>query len=275
MRKVFQKKATPLIPSLEKKEKDYKIGPEDILEIMVWDHDDLGREVCVSREGEFSYPLIGKVLAGGLTVSQMEKKIRDKLSGRFIVNPQVTVTVKEYKSKKVFILGEVGGPQRSGLGPGAYPLTGKTTLVEILSLAGGPTKDAGSEIAIIRPKNKRGNPTPLEKAQEDEIINISLRKLLEGDAAQNIYLEPNDTIYVPKVEFFFVFGEVEKPGRYNLEKGTTVLKAITTAEGITEKAAINKTKIVREKEGVKVKIPVKLTDPVEPEDIIIVPESFF
>jgi len=103
---IFKKKAASLIPSPKKEDKDYdyEIGPEDVLGIMVWDHDDLSREV-VSREGEFSYPLIGKVRADDLTVSQLEKKISDRLSGRFIINPQITITVKEYKSKKVFLLG--------------------------------------------------------------------------------------------------------------------------------------------------------------------------
>ena len=275
MGEAFQKRAVALIPTLEGKEKDYVIGPEDVLKIMVWDHDDLSREIYVSSEGEFSYPLIGKVHADGLTLSQLEKRIKDLLFGRYIVNPQVTITVKEYKSKRVFVLGEVGGPQRKGLGPGDYPLTGKTRLVEVLSLAGGPTQDAGAEIIVVRPRHKRGNPTPLEEAGEDEIISINLRRLLEGDTSQNIYLEPDDSIYVPKAEFFFVFGEVKAPGRYNLEKGTTVLKAITTAGGITEKAAINKTKIVREEGGAKLEISVKMTDPVLPEDILMVPESFF
>lgn len=273
---IFQEKAPTLISPPEKKEKEYQIGSEDVLQIMVWDHDDLNREVYISREGEFSYPLIGSVHADGLTIGQLEEEIKTRLAGRYIVNPQVTVTVKEYKSKRIFLLGEAGGTEGRGKGPGAYPLTGKTTLVEILSLAGGLTKDSGTEVTVIRPKNAHGSPVPLEKAgKEDEVIKINLRKLLEGDTSQNIYLEPNDTIYVSKAEYFYVYGEVNSPGRYTLEKGTTVLKAITTAGGVTEKAAVNKTKVVREREGAKAEMPVKMTDPVEPEDIVMVPESFF
>lgn len=170
----------PTIPKIEKIEKygnpvskDYLIGPEDILSIVVWDHEDLTRKVQVSREGDFSYPLIGKVKADGLTVSQLEKEIAQRLSGRYIINPQVTVTVEEYH------------------------------------------------------------------------------------------------------RFFYIFGEVKKPGRYPLEAGTTVLKAITTAEGATDKANINKTKIVREENGVRKEIKAKMGDIIEPEDVIIVPESFF
>jgi len=272
---IFQKKASTFIAHAESKEKEYEIGPEDLLEIMVWDHDDLTREVYISQEGYFSYPLIGKVHADGLNISQLEEEIKNRLSGRFIVNPQITVTVKEYKSKRVFVLGEVGGSGGSGRGTGTYPLKGKTTLVEVLTMAGGPTRDAGSEVMVIRPKKTKRNPVALEEAGEDEIIKVNLRKLLEGDTSQNIYLEPNDTIYVSRADYYFVYGEVNRPGRYNLEKGTTVLKAITTAGGVTEKAAVNRTKVVRERGGGKAEIPVKMNDPVEPEDIIMVPESFF
>ncbi|MBN2467641.1 MAG: polysaccharide biosynthesis/export family protein [Deltaproteobacteria bacterium] len=272
---VSKEKAPPRIPIQEKKEKDYEIGPEDVLEVMVWDHDDLTRELYVSQEGDFSYPLIGKVHAAGLTISQLEEEIKKRLSGRFIINPQVTITVKEYKSKRVFVLGEVGGSTASGQGPGTYPLAGKTTLMDVLSQAGGPTRDAGTEVIIIRPKNAPGNPVSLAEAKKDEIIKVSLKSILEGDPSQNIYLEPNDTIYVSKANYFFVYGEVNKPGRYNLEEGTTILKAITTAGGVTEKAAVNRTKVVREKSGGKTEISVKMNDPVEPEDIIMVPESFF
>jgi polysaccharide export outer membrane protein len=269
---VFQKKAPTLLSLPGGKGKDYEVGPEDVLAITVWDHDDLTRDVSVSQEGEFSYPLIGKVRAAGLTVSELEKEIRKRLDGRYIIDPQVTIAVKEHKSKKVFVLGEVGA---RGKGPGTYPLTGKTTLLEVLSLAGGPTKEAGSEVVVIRPKNNAGNPKSLEEATEDEIIKVNIRKLLDGDSRQNIYLEPNDTIYISQAEYFFVFGEVKKPGRYILENGTTVLKAITTAGGVTEIAAINRTKIVRERGGGKSEIPVSMTDPVQAEDIVMVPESFF
>jgi len=272
--RLFQKKAAAIVPLMESKKKEYVIGPQDVLKITVWDHEDLNREVTVSEDGNFSYPLIGKVHADGLTVSELEKEIEKRLSGKYIINPQVNVTVKEYKSKQVFVLGEVGG-NASGKGPGAYPLIGKTTLMEILAEAGGPTKDAGSEVIIIRPKHKKANPTPLEKASKDEIIRVNLRKLLEGDMSQNIVLQPNDTVYVPKAEYFYVFGEVKKPGKYILEKGITVLKAITIAGGTTEKASINKTKIIREKDGQKIEIKAKMTDPVYPGDTIIVPESLF
>jgi len=266
--KIFQKNAPVPASQPERKEKEYEIGPEDRLEIRVWDQEDLTREVYVSREGVFSYPLIGTVQAGGLSVEQLEKEITDRLSRKYIVNPQVSVTVKEFKSKKVMVLGEVGVP-------GTYPLTGKTTLMEILTKTGGPTTNAGIEITVMRPRKTPNAPGSQERSANDEVIKINLKRLLEGDTSQNIYLEPNDTVYFSKTGFYYVYGEVKSPGRFNLEMGTTVLKAITTAGGVTEKAAVNRTKVVREKAGQKSEMRVKLTDPIEPEDIVVVPESFF
>ena len=269
-KQIFQKRAKTLFPRSDVKPKDYVIGAEDVLKIQVWDHPDLERDVYVSREGEFSYPLIGKVRTKGLTVLGLEKEISRRLNGRYIINPQVSITVKQYRSKKVFVLGEVGTR-------GTYPLTGQTTLLEILSQAGGPKPEAGTEVVVVRPRNhvRKGNPIPLEEAKEGEVIVLNLRQLMDGDINQNIELKDGDSIYVSNAQYYFVFGEVKSPGRYVLEKGTTILKAITTAGGITDKASVNRTKVVREREGVRMKLKVKITDPVMPEDIIMVPESFF
>ncbi|MBW1855212.1 MAG: polysaccharide biosynthesis/export family protein, partial [Deltaproteobacteria bacterium] len=114
---LFQEKAPALLPEREATQKDYVIGPEDVLKIQVWDHPDMDREVHVSREGEFSYPLIGKVHANGLTVVELEKEITRRLDISYIINPQVTVAVNQFHSKKVFFLGEV-------VTRGTYPLTG-------------------------------------------------------------------------------------------------------------------------------------------------------
>ena len=160
--------------TIEAGEKDYVIGPEDVLEIQVWDNPDLEQEVSVSRQGDFSYTFIGKIHAAGLTVRELEEEIASRLAEGYIVNPQVMVTVKKLRER-----------------------------------------------------------------------------------------------------YFYVFGEVKNPGKYEFEKGTTVLKAITTAGGVTDIASINRTKVVREEEGMRKKLKVKMNDPVFPEDIIIVPESFF
>ena len=250
--------------------KDYIIGPEDILKIQVWDNIDLDRTVQVSREGIFSFPLIGSVKAEGLSVAQLEKELRTRLADGYIVNPNVTITIEEYKSKKVFVIGQVQKP-------GTFPLSGTTDLLDIISQAGGPTDEAEKEAIIVRPKNNLQveNSTLPQEAKKSEIITINIKKLLKGEVSLNIDLQKGDTIYIPKIHYFYVFGEVNKPGRYPLEEETTVLKGITIAGGLTEKGSKWRTKLLRVRDGQKIEIKAKMDQLVEPEDIISVPESFF
>ncbi len=263
--------------ALSRADSDYVVGPGDSLKITVWGHDDLTRTVQVSEEGNFSYPLIGKVHADELSVSQIEQEITRRLDGKYLINPQVTIVVEEFRSKRVFVLGEVGGPQGHGKGPGAYPLTGQTSLIEILSAAGGLTSEAGGEVVVVRPisDKKSDQPLPPQESETAKVIRLNVKHLLGGDATQNILLEDGDTIYVPSAQYFFVFGQVKNPGRYVLESETTVLKAITMAGGLTEIAAVKKTRILREESGARIERRVEMTSRVMPQDIIMVPESFF
>jgi len=251
-------------------DKDYLIGPDDILKIQVWDNPDLDRVVHVSREGNFSFPLIGSVKADGLSVVQLEKELRTRLADGYLVNPNVTITIEEYKSKKVFVIGQVQKP-------GTFPLSGTTDLLDIISQAGGPTDEAAKEAIIVRPKNnlQLDHPTSPQEAEKVEIITINIKKLLKGEATLNIALQKGDTIYIPKINYFYVFGEVVKPGRYPLEDETTVHKGITIAGGFTEKASKWRMKILRVQDGKKLEIKAKMDQLLEPEDIISVPESFF
>jgi polysaccharide export outer membrane protein len=210
------------------------------------------------------------VKTDGLSVSQLEKELSNRLTDGYLINPQITISVDKYNSKKVFVLGEVHKP-------GTYSLTGRTDLLDVISQAGDLTTDAKDEILIIRPPNhaRQENPTMPQKARENEILTIDLRKLLSGDINSNIELREGDTVYVPKRGYFYVNGEVKSPGRYVLERETTVLKGITMAGGFSEKASKWRIKILRERDGKKIKIKAKMDQLVEPEDIISVPESFF
>jgi len=253
---------------------DYLVGNEDVLDITVWGHDDLRRVIPVSLEGMITFPMIGEVRAAGKTTQQLEKELAKKLGDGFLVNPQITVTVREYKSQKVFVMGQVENP-------GTYPISKENDLLFILSKAGGPAvlpeKAAGDEVIIVRPKNPTGKALTLEEAEafQATIITINLKALLAGDPKQNITIRNGDSIIVPQKPFFFVMGEVQKPGKYNLERGTTVLMAISMGGGLTQKAAEKRTKIVREEDGKKTETRVTLETLVQPGDTIIVPESFF
>lgn len=259
-----------LSPAVLTAQDDYVIGSEDVVEIIVWGHDDLKRTMPVSLTGMVSFPLIGEVKAEGLSATDLARVIAGKLSDGYIVNPQVTVTVREYKSQRVFLMGEVNNP-------GTYAVTRENTILFVLSQAGGPTKDAGEDVVIIRPGRSVDYALTLEEAErnQDQIIQVNLKDALAGDSAGNIAIRDGDSIIVPRMPFFFVTGEVSKPGRYNLERNTSVLMAISMAGGLTAKAAPKRTRIIREENGAKLEFRTDMEARVLPGDTVIVPESFF
>lgn len=216
----------------------YRIGPGDVLKITVYGHEDLSRPAVVAADGRMPFPLIGDVQASGLTPTELEARLRGLLGKDYLVDPQVSVAVQEYRSQKVFVLGEAEKP-------GSYPLTGRAMLLDILSQAGGPSKTAGRHVAIVRFPKSEAPVTP--GTAGSTTLRVNLKKLLEGDAAENLVLETGDTVYLPKQTSFFVLGEVKKPGAYVLDKETSALEAITLAGGFTERAASTVAKVLRKR----------------------------
>jgi polysaccharide biosynthesis/export protein len=241
---------------------DYVIGEGDVLKITVYDHDDLTSTVRVSGDGFIVLPLIGQIDVKGKTVSQITEKISSLLADGYVVNPQVTIFIQEFKSKKAFIMGEVKKP-------GLYVLPGQTTFLALLSEAGGLNKDAGDKAIIKRKTNPQ--------AQQEDILTIDLHDLIEkGDTSLDVLILDGDSVYITKAGVFYVTGEVKKPDAYKCEEGTTVIKAITMAGGFSDKASKGRVKIIRkigDKEEVYEKV--KMDEPVLPDDVIVVPESFF
>jgi polysaccharide biosynthesis/export protein len=252
-------------------QRDYLLGAEDVIDIIVWGHDDLRRVLPISLEGTVTFPFIGEVRATGKSAQELEKEMAARLGDGYLVKPQITISVKEYNSQKVFVMGEVNKP-------GTYPVTKENNLVYLLSQAGGPTKDVGEEVLIIRPNNNphsRGMTFEEAEAKRVPIITVNLRDALAGDPKHNLYIRDGDSIIVSKIPYFFVMGEVKNPGKYNLERGTTVLMGISMGGGLTAKSAPGRTKIVREKDRKKIKMKAAMETLVQPGDTIIVPESFF
>lgn len=241
---------------------DYIVGEGDVLKITVFNNDDLTTVARVSGDGTIKFPLIGQIEVGGLTISQISDKISTLLADGFVVNPQVNIFVQEFRSKKAFIMGEVSKP-------GYHVLSGNTTFLELLSIAGGVTKDAADKATI---KRKAGS-----SAKEETIITVDLKTLLgKGDTSQDIPIMDGDSIYIPKTGVFYVTGEVVKPGAYKYEEGLTVIKAITVAGGFTGIASKGRVKIMRKVGGKEEVVEkVKMDEPVFADDVIVIPESFF
>jgi polysaccharide biosynthesis/export protein len=246
---------------------DYVIGANDVLTIQVFDQADLGGKYAVETDGTFSFPLIGRVKAGGMTLRAFEGELKRKLADGYFKNPQVTVAVEQYRSQRVFVMGEVRAP-------GPVPLTGGMTLIEALSRAGSTLPTSSGELAVVRGQGSKGPVIPGQDSGT-EVFRASIRQLESGSLAENIDLRDGDTIFVPRAETAYVFGQVKNPGGYALQKDTTVLQALSLAGGVTENGAMNRVRIVRIVAGNKKELKVNLTDVVRPGDTIIVPERYF
>jgi polysaccharide export outer membrane protein len=207
--------------------KDYIIGIGDVLRISVWGNKDLDGEIAVRPDGRISFPLAGEMDAKGLSVPQLTEILTARLSDA-VKSPNVSIIVKEVRSFRVFIVGQIQKP-------GVYPIDVGTPLLEALTLAGGPTDTADLPAAyIIRGEKK---------------IPTDLRKLMQGgDLSQNPGLQPGDNIVVPQIaiganpqEIFdqriYILGKVAKPGVYNIKKNVPILHALFLAGGVVEGAA--------------------------------------
>ena len=239
----------------------YMVGAGDVLKIEVYDHDDLTTVARVNGDGTITMPLLGQLDVNRLTVSQISELLSARLEDGYIIAPQVSVFIEEFRSKKVIILGQVHKP-------GLYELQGQTTLLELISKAGGLTEDAGEKVILKR--------KPTAPGYDESVINIDMKKLVEqGDASLNVTIIDGDSIYISKAGVFYVTGEVKKPDMYKYE-AITVIKAITMAGGLTDRASARNVKIIRKIDGREdVLEKVKMDESVLPGDVVVVPESFF
>ena len=267
--------------------KNYRVGGYDVLNIMIYEEEDLSRKALqVSADGYITFPLIGRLKVDNLTTAEIGKLIARKLAQeQFLLDAHVSVMVADYKSKRVLVLGTVNNP-------GSYALRARERVLDALSKAGGiwrrtgisgkSSGSAGKKGLIIRTQNP-------DTPQESKIvINIDLKGLLEdGDQIANLYMQDKDVLFIPAAEHFYIIGQVREPGSFALtDREITLVEAISRAGGFTPIAARNRTRIIRVEAGVEKIITVNvdaITDAgkkiqdvvIQPNDVIVVPESFF
>jgi len=244
---------------------DYRIGAQDVLNITVFGEAELSGKYTVEQDGTFTFPLIGRVKAGGTTLRELEQEVKKHLADGYLKNPQVSIAIETYRSQRILVMGEVRSP-------GEYLLTGDMTLLAALARAGGTSPAASREAVIVR---SRRVPANGEGGAEAEILRIDLADLQAGNTALNITLQDGDTLNVPKAQSVFVSGQVKAPGAYAVEPGTTVLQVLSLAGGITDRGADSRLRIQRMVKGKLRETKAKLTDTVQPGDTIIVPQKFF
>lgn len=265
---------------------EYHIGPEDLLDVNVFEVSELNRIVRVAGDGYISLPLIGKIMAAGFSSTQFQEKIAGALRDRYVKDPQVSVFVREFHSQPVMVMGAVAKP-------GIYQLEGPKTLLEILAMAGGLAGDAGQMVRITRHKQP-GETLPAGATTEHtppatiERIEVDMEQLLRsGDLSLNIPIYGGDVINVERAGIVYVSGEVSRPGGYVLKnrgrEELTVMQILSLAGGTTRFAARKQARIIRTDEsGQRHEIALNLDkvlagkteDPVlKADDILLVPGS--
>jgi polysaccharide export outer membrane protein len=249
---------------------NYSVGPQDVLTVAVFDQPSLSGKFTVEADGTFTIPLVGRVKVGGLSLREVESELRRELEQGYLKNPQISVAVDQYRSQRIFVVGEVKTA-------GTYPLSGEMTLIEALARAGSTTDRAGAEAVIVHAAAGAGATGPRLPGDADpsQAVHVNLKNLQTGANTQNVVLRDGDTVFVSRAESVYVFGFVRTPGAYPLQGDTTVLQALSLAGGITDRGTTDRVRVVRVVNGKKQELKVKLDDRVLPGDTVVVPERFF
>ena len=236
---------------------DYRLGAGDLIRVSVFGAPDLSAELRVSESGNITYPLVGPLSVAGRSPAQVEAMIGAHLvEGGFVRDPQVSLLVVEYRSQQVSVLGHV-------VKPGQYSLQSASTLLSLLAEAGGPINDEAADFATIMRKD--GTKTT-----------VDLAALFNGDPKQNAPVRGGDTIYVPRAPQFYVYGEVQKPGMYRLERNMTVSRAISAGGGLTARGSERRVVVKRRNaKGEEETYSVKGSDLLQADDVLLVKEGFF
>ncbi len=240
---------------------EHLLGPGDVIRITVYQNPDLASEARLSENGSITFPLLGSIELDGLGLNAAEQKIARMLrEGKFVIKPQVAVQLMEIRSAQISIIGQVGKP-------GRYPIdTTNSKVSEMIASAGGIAASGDDVVTLVGTRN--GKPVK---------IDIDLPAIYEtGESQLDVRVANGDIIYVHKAPNFYIYGEVLRPGVYQLERGTTLLKALAQSGGVSQRGTERGMKLHRRDEtGAVTVIEPKMNDVLEAEDIIYVRESLF
>ena len=292
----------------ESQNSEYRIGPDDLLNVSIFEAPEMNCTVRVSASGQISLQLLGTVQAAGLTPRELEFVLQARLRQTYMKDPHVSVFVQELQSHSVSVVGAVKTP-------GVFQIRGTKTVLEVLSLAGGLAEDAGDNLLIMHgtvnaePGGSEGSEfkpaatSPVRQVREvlanypssqpetlvekSEIDQIKLKELLEAaDSSLNVAVRPGDIVKVSRAGIVYVVGEVQKPGGFVLQnnENISVLQALALAQGTTHTSAISRARIIRTDPatGKRTEIPMNLgkvlsgkkSDTLlQPKDIVFVPNS--
>ena len=239
----------------------FPLGAGDLVRITVFRNPDLTTETRVAEDGSLTFPLVGVVRVDGANTTELERRIAQALkSGGYIAEPQVNVTVIQFRSAQIAVLGQVNKP-------GRYPLEGLPhKITDVLALAGGVTPQGADTVTVVTWRDEK------EQHVEVDLFDMFERKRMYT----NIKLSSGDVVYVPRAPVFYIYGEVQRAGQYRLERDMTGLQTLASGGGLTPRATQRGIRLHRRgPNGTTVELTPQLTDRVRADDVVYVRESVF
>lgn len=237
----------------------YRLGSGDVIRITVFQNPDLALETRVSESGTITYPLIGSVSLGGLTLEAAEKLIAKGLKdGGYVQAPQVNIGLTQVRGSQVSVLGQVNRP-------GRFPLeTFNTRLSDVLAMAGGIAATGSDKVVITGTREG--------KSFRQE---VDFPAIFSGsNNQQDMFIAGGDVVYVNRAPVFYIYGEAQRPGAYRIERDMTVQQALAIGGGATQRGSDSRIRINRKGSDGKTKqISPELSDLVMPDDVIYIRES--
>lgn len=240
---------------------EHILGPGDVVRITVFQNPDLSLETRISELGRITFPLIGDVALGGSSVAGAQEKIAKQLrDGGFVLKPQVNILLVQVRSAQISILGQVSRP-------GRYPIeTVNSKVSEMISASGGVLPGGADVVTLVGTRNGKSVK-----------YDIDLRTILQaGRAELDVTVANGDIIYVDRAPNLYIYGEVQRPGVFRLERGMTLMQALAQGGGLTQRGTERGIRVHRRDASGAVKVmELKMNDPVEADDVIYVRESVF
>lgn len=252
--------AQPRVPAAQPTV-EYRLGSGDVVRVNVYQNPDLTLETRITEAGVVSYPLLGSIRIGGLSVTAAEKLIADGLrNGNFVKQPQVTIVVLQVRGNQVSVLGQVNRP-------GRYPIeVADMKLTDMLANAGGIATNGADLVVLTGTRN--GQPYRLE---------IDLPTVFSAaGGSNNVVVQNGDTLWVDRQPLVYIYGEVQRPGPMRLERGMTVMQALATGGGLTQRGTQKGIRVHRRSPDGKIQIvEPQLDDKAQDGDVVFVRESLF
>lgn len=257
-----QAPAAPVATTATAAPDQYRIGAGDTLHITVYQSPDLSLDTRVNEAGDITYPLLGRVNLGGLTINAAEARLAQALKkGEIVKDPQVIIAVTNVRANQVNVLGQVGKPGRLPLDLAGMRLT------EVISLAGGIIAGAGSDTVVLI--GRRNGQSYRHEADLPKIF-------APGGSNDDIVVMPGDTIWVDRAPQIYLYGEIQHPGAMRLERGMTVMQALAAGGGATPRGTLKGVKISRRGPDGRIQtVEPSMEDTLKDGDVMYIRESLF